>query len=154
MPSKDYLENLLVEARARRDLDPVAAMTLFERVAEAAVAAGYRLVAADAWLAYGETVSLVDGRERESLLFIRRAAELAPQSAVAALAWLTAGEILKFCGEIDQAADAYSEAVTLFESLSDAWGECLARHALSEVLVSLGRAEEAVEGGQQGGRAV
>ncbi len=118
-------------------------MALSEKVAEAAAAAGYRLVEADAWLAYGESVSLIDGRERESLPYIRRATELAPQSTVGALARLTAGEILKFCGEIDQAADAYSDAVTVFESLSDAWGECLARYALSEVLVSLGRAEEA-----------
>lgn len=144
MPSRTDLEALLAYARARQRDDPVGSLTLFENVVELAASVGDRLVEADALLGYGECIGLIDGRESESLPYFSRAAELAPGTAIAALSGLSAGDMLRFCGDTGPAAEAYSQAVILFESLRDAFGECLARKALADLLASEGRAEEAV----------
>jgi tetratricopeptide (TPR) repeat protein len=144
MPGRADLEGLLMYARARQHDDPAGSLELFENVAELAASAGERLLKADALLGCGECIGLIDGREGESLPYFRRAAELAPGTIIAALSWLAAGDMLRFRGDTDPAAEAYSQAVTLFEGLQDAFGECLARKALADLLVSQGRTEEAV----------
>jgi len=144
MPGRADLVALLEYARAHQRDDPARSLALFENVAERAATAEEILLEADAWLGCGESVGLIDGRERESLPYLRRAAELAPGTTVAALSWMSAGDMLRFCEEADQALEAYSQAVTLFERLGDTFGECLARQALAALLVSEGRAEEAL----------
>jgi tetratricopeptide (TPR) repeat protein len=144
MTDRAGLAAVLEYARAQQHDDPQRSLALFENVAERAATAGELLLAADAWLGCGESAGLIDGRERESLIYLRRAAELAPGTTVAALSWMSAGDMLRFCGEPDDAAEAYFRAVTLFAGLSDAFGECLARQALAALLVSGGRAEEAL----------
>lgn len=143
MPGRADLEALLQYARARQHDGPERSLALFEQVGERAADLGETLLAADAWLGCGESIGLIDGRERESLAYLRRAAELAPGTTVAALAWMSTGDMLRFCREADSAAEAYAQAVTLFEGLGDAFGECLARQALAALLVSGGRAAEA-----------
>ena len=144
MPGRTDLEALLAYARAQQRDDPARSLALFENVAERASTAEEILLEADAWLGCGESAGLIDGRERESLPYLRRAAELAPGTTIAALAWMSAGDMLRFCGEAGPAARAYSQAVIVFEGLGDAFGECLARQALAALLVSEGRAEEAL----------
>jgi hypothetical protein len=144
MPGRADLEALLQYARAQQHDDPERSLALFEHVGERAAGMREALLAADAWLGCGESVGLIDGRERESLAYLRRAFELAPGTTVAALAWMSTGDMLRSCREADNAAEAYSQAVTLFEGLGDAFGECLSRQALAAVLMSGGRAEEAL----------
>ena len=143
MPDQAGLDALLAQARALLRDDPRRSLTLFEHVARQAADTGKTLIEADAWLGYGEAVGSIDGRERESLSYFRRAADLAPGTTVAALAWLSAGDILRFCGDSGPAGDAFSRAVTLFADLNDPVGECLARKALAESLLREGRADEA-----------
>ena len=143
MPGRDDLAALLQYARAQQNHDPHRSLALFEHVGERAASAGETLLAADAWLGCGESVGLIDGRDRESLAYLRRAAELAPGTTVAALAWLSTGDMLRSCREANDAAEAYARAVTAFDGLGDAFGECLARQALATLLVSEGRAAEA-----------
>jgi tetratricopeptide (TPR) repeat protein len=143
MAGRADLEAMLAQARAQQRHDPDGSLTLFERVAKLAANARETLLEADAWLGCGESIGLIDGRERESLAYFRRAAKCAPGTNIAALSWLSTGEMLTWCREADPAAEAYSQAVTLFEGLGDAVGECLARTALGRLLVSQGRADEA-----------
>ncbi len=143
MPRRADLEALLARARAEQHDDPASSLALFEEVAELAANNGDTLLEADAWLGCGECIGSIDGREKESLPYLCRSAELAPGTTVAALAWMAAGDMLRFCGEAGPATNAFSKAATLFEGLGDAFGECLARQALAALLLSQGQAEEA-----------
>jgi tetratricopeptide (TPR) repeat protein len=144
MASPADLEAVLTAARAQQRENPAASLALFKSVAECAASMGKTLLEADAWLGCGESVGLIDGRERESLAYLRRAAERAPDTTIAALSWLATGDMLRWLEEADPAADAYSQAATSFERLGDAVGECLARTALGRLLMSLDRVDEAV----------
>jgi tetratricopeptide (TPR) repeat protein len=144
MSDRAELEMLLAHARTRQRDDPAGTLPIFRHVADLAARAGETLLEADAWVGYGESVGSIDGRELESLDYFLRAATLAPGSNIEALACMSAGSILRFCGNADLAAKTYTRAVTLFAGLEDAFGECLARQGLADVLESQGRAEEAI----------
>jgi len=144
MTGRAELSALLGWARAVQRGDVPGSLPLFLEVAERAAEAGESLVAADAWLGYGESLGQIDGRERESLRYFDRAASLAPGTPVAALASLAAGDVLRGCGDAEPAADSYARAVTIFEGIDDVFGECLARRALADLQISLDLVDEAM----------
>ncbi|MCW2912254.1 MAG: hypothetical protein JWN52_322 [Actinomycetia bacterium] len=123
---------------------PGKALPLFRRAAAVARESGDREIEADAELGCGESLYLLDGRERESLPHLGRAAELAPGTALAAMAWMTAADALRVCGDIQASLAAHERAIELFVALQDVFGECLVRQGLGTLLVIQGRGEEAL----------
>jgi len=124
--------------------EPARALRMFQEVAALAARVGDGDLEADAELGRGESLYLMEDRERESLQHLRRAADLAPGTVTAALAWMMTGDVLRFCGDVEPALAAYGYAGELFMGLQDAFGECLVRQATATLLIAQGRGGEAL----------
>lgn len=141
------LKNARVRIMAAQGMlpgEPARALPLFEQVAALAARRGRVELEADAELGLGECLYLLKGREGDSLQHFRRAAELAPGTAVAARARMGTGDVLRFFGDDRSALAAYSQAVELFIDLQDAFGECQAQRAGATLLIEEGRGQEAL----------